>query len=127
MRWKHYTLIVLSVIYAVIIFFFSSLSNPLPGVISVNVKDYVLHFIEYSILALLLMLAEFRSKWRYAVVAAIGYLFAASDEIHQYFTPGRVCSFSDWAVDCLAISIIILLFYLFENRKPFIEQQTEIK
>ena len=60
------------------------------------------HFTEYAILGIL-MYNLFRSfnvsakKSFFAV--AVCFLYAVSDEIHQYFVPGRACRFLDMLID----------------------------
>ncbi len=93
--------------YMAAIFVVSSLPNPQIGG---ETPDYILHGLEYFLLALLLIrlflvrqsLLDKKSKgnftnWQQAcllgVIIAIGY--GVTDEIHQYFVPGRHCSLSD--------------------------------
>jgi VanZ family protein len=37
---------------------------------------------------------------------ALGIIFAASDEIHQLFVPGRFCSVADFLFDCIGLAIL---------------------
>ncbi len=47
----------------------------------------------------------------------ISILYAASDEIHQYFVPNRSAEVQDWAADVLGIIIAILVIkYFLKNR-----------
>lgn len=103
--------------YMVAIFILSSLSNPR---ISDSTPDYVLHSTGYFILTLLvirLLLAEqprillklatifsgyktIDQKllfWHIASLSGvlIAVTYGITDELHQYFTPGRHCSFKD--------------------------------
>ncbi len=93
------------------IFFVSSLSNPGIGG---DTPDYVLHGLEYFLLALLLirllLAKQLRQKnrgtftdWRHACLFGllIAIAFGVSDEIHQYFVPGRHCSFHDVISDTI--------------------------
>ena len=34
-------------------------------------------------------------------------LFGASDEVHQYFTPGRSMEFADWVADTLGATVAV--------------------
>jgi len=44
-------------------------------------------------------------------------LYAASDEIHQYFVPNRSAELQDWAADVLGVIIaIIIIKYFLKNR-----------
>ena len=44
------------------------------------------------------------------IVILFGMLFAASDEIHQYFVPGRSADILDWIADSLGIICSIFLY-----------------
>jgi len=48
-------------------------------------------------------------KRRIVSSISFGILYALSDEIHQYFVPGRSCDPVDFLVDSIAIVISILL------------------
>ena len=54
-------------------------------------------------------------------------LYAASDEIHQYFIPGRACSFKDILVDGTGAIIGILVFYLLHKFLSHSSQRIKIK
>lgn len=66
------------------------------------------HFGEYLVFGALLFNA-FRQHVRAGVSAlsAIGVaaLYAASDEFHQLFVPGRACDPLDWVVDMAAVAL----------------------
>ncbi len=42
-------------------------------------------------------------------VLLTGAFYAASDEIHQYFVPGRQCDIFDWLADLIGVAAAILL------------------
>jgi VanZ family protein len=92
------------IIYAALIFHFSSESNPLPA-LTTHVWDKLLHATEYAGFAVLLSRA-FRGEGfgrarsiLFALIVAI--VYGASDEVHQLFTPGRDSSVLDWAADAV--------------------------
>ncbi|MBI2845644.1 MAG: VanZ family protein [Chloroflexi bacterium] len=71
------------------------------------------HFFEYGVLALLLLRAVYQSGrvdvgsavlWAIAIVA----LYAASDELHQAFVPGRTADIGDIAWDLSGAGVAIL-------------------
>ncbi len=68
-----------------------------------------LHFTEYWILAVLLVGAlnmPWRMSWLMAVFAmVIASLYGISDELHQLFVPGRMCSVTDWLVDTAGATV----------------------
>jgi len=103
--------------YMVAIFSVSSLSNPQIGG---ETPDYVLHALEYFLLALLLMRGTLAQQFAYkgkplwdlvawhqacvvGVLLTIGY--GMTDELHQYFIPGRHCSLHDVFADAAGAGI----------------------
>lgn len=50
-------------------------------------------------------------SWK--ILVAIGSLFAASDEWHQSFIPGRDASVLDWISDCVGILGTLFLIHKF--------------
>ncbi|MCI0604185.1 VanZ family protein [bacterium] len=78
-------------------------------------SDKVLHFFEYSFFAFLLWRAFARERFwtleirRVIAVILIGSLYAASDEIHQSYVPGRYASIYDWVADVAGILGMITL------------------
>lgn len=84
------------------------------------------HFAEYALLGGLIYLAN---RWvmsdkkdRVRMLAALGAsaVYAISDEIHQYFVPGRACMASDVLIDSLgALFGIMLLKIIFAVIKKF--------
>jgi VanZ family protein len=121
----------------VAIFTVSSLSHP---EIAGETPDYILHALEYFLLTLLLIrlllsrqFPHFLKRsgrsftnWQYAcllgVIIAVGY--GISDEIHQYFVPGRHCSlydvFSDTAGALLAYIVASFDYLLLTNCRSWI-------
>jgi len=100
-----------SVIWMIIIFYFSSRSTTGIGT---NETDRFLilksfHLIEYAILTILFLLAISKKKY----VIFIAYLYAVSDEIHQSFISGRTGRFRDTLIDLIGILIGILIFNKF--------------
>lgn len=64
------------------------------------VKGY--HVLEYVLLTALLLRALRR---RMLPALAVALAFAASDEFHQTFVPGRGGKISDVAIDCIGITL----------------------
>ncbi len=83
------------------------------------------HFSAYALLSILTLLASKSCylKTKTSTVIAITYslLFAISDEIHQYFVPGRSCEVRDVCIDlsgAVAGTLIILgIIKLIDTRK----------
>ena len=80
------------------------------------------HMTEYAILGFFLVGARYdgREKCRRVVGRSLGIaaLYAATDEIHQYFVPGRACMFTDVCIDSvgalLGILFATMIMTLFE-------------
>ena len=95
------------IIYAVAIYIVSSIPEPLEGVPLFPHADKVLHFIEYAILAFLVIKAlcslESDKKVIFLRIAtvAIVVFYGFTDELHQYFVPQRDMSIFDLLTDGL--------------------------
>jgi VanZ family protein len=96
-----------AVLYAAALFFASSRSRlPLPDV-GIRYEDKLLHMLAYAAFSLLLYLALTRPHpvvrhgrmW----AVAIGVVYAASDEWHQWFVPGRFAEGTDLAADAVGL------------------------
>jgi VanZ family protein len=118
------------------IFIVSSLPNPQIGG---ETPDYALHTLEYFLLALLLIrlflvrqasldknerrnFISWRQACLFGMIIAVSY--GVSDEIHQYFVPGRYCSlydvFSDTAGAILAYGVACLDYFFLNRYRPWI-------
>jgi VanZ family protein len=112
---------VLAVIWAGVIFTFSAIPGAdypsHPGFLNV-----IAHFSEYLIFGVLLTVAlssEKRPLWISALIAlVIASLYAASDEFHQLFVPGRDSDPMDWLTDTIgaAVGAIIALLVISNKR-----------
>ena len=88
--------------WAAVIFAFSSIPSLGTGLGTWDLAlRKVAHGAEFAILAALIWRAT-RSEPAALLIAA---LYAATDELHQSFVPGRVGSFTDWAIDLGGIVI----------------------
>ena len=83
------------------------------------------HFLEYFVLGALSAIVAFTFKKGSAFQKTIGaiifaVLYAVSDEVHQYFVPGRACRFFDICVDalgCICAVILIAIVISAKRRK----------
>ncbi len=112
-RWgNRLPLIALSVVIVVA----SSQPAVLPQPFTLADKFY--HYVGYLLYGMTIVLAmrSFQLSVRQRVVwgIAFGLLFAASDEIHQAFVPGRSADVFDWCADALGI---LTAFTLAAKRK----------
>jgi VanZ family protein/glutaredoxin len=111
--------------YLALTILFSSMTRP---PVAEAVSDLVLHAIEFTLLAILLIQALGRGLFQrhsgrhLAITAAFGVCYGVADEIHQYFTPGRHSSVMDAVVDAAAtlatVGAIALLGAIFGRRAP---------
>ena len=114
LRWLYYILPV--VVYAGIIYSISSISYISVPKIGLQIEDKILHTIEYFVFGFLLMRAFTFGKSNPAakkvlIIAIIaGFIYSASDEVHQHFVPGRTCEFWDWLADALGIMAGVFIF-----------------
>jgi VanZ family protein len=65
----------------------------------------IAHFCEYAILGALLL----RALGSEVVAVTAGVAFAATDELHQHFVPGRHGAFRDVAIDAAGVLAGVLL------------------
>jgi VanZ family protein len=72
------------------------------------------HVGEYAVLGALLL----RAIGRTAVAAAVGVLYAASDELHQQFVPGRQAAVLDVAIDAAGVVAGLLAWRVLERQLP---------
>lgn len=84
------------------------------------------HFAEYAALGFLLAgvwLSFYKSmRFTFFLSQLLGTLYAVSDEIHQYFVPGRSCQISDMLLDSLGVAAgigFLLLIAFLRQKKPY--------
>ena len=74
------------------------------------------HFIEFLVLGLCLMAVIGKSgkpKWKHVLIAwLIGTVYAVSDEIHQYFVPGRSAMVRDVCIDAAGVAVGVLILFI---------------
>ncbi|MDP3992045.1 MAG: VanZ family protein [Candidatus Pacearchaeota archaeon] len=109
--------VVLAVLIAAEIFFFSSISGfglPEQGGLKVSI---IYHFSFFFLLNFFLLISFNGNKgikFRYLVAALIlSVIYAVLDEIHQLFVPFRYAAFGDIMIDNIGIflSTLIYLYY----------------
>ena len=104
------------IIWAVIIFVESSISDLTTTSIDIAYKDKIAHIIVFGILGFLITRAFYNSSTgnirKYAIVLSIvvGLLYGVFDEIHQSFIPGRYPEFGDVIADFVGIILSQLFF-----------------
>lgn len=109
-------------IYWLVIFIATSIPiDPMPKLF--NAQDKFEHFAAYFILEILLALTlHFQNKFIKLKQNPILFslilltLYAALDEIHQYFIPGRYADIFDWSADVVGGILAILVIKTFLKR-----------
>lgn len=92
--------------WAVLIFTLSSISDLGTGLGGWDLAlRKVAHAAEYAVLGFLLVRAIGR-EW---AALALGIAYAAGDELHQHFVPGRYGSPLDVAIDAVGVAVGVLL------------------
>lgn len=116
----------LLLLWMCVIFFFSSLPGT-PGA-AVPTWDFILerkgaHVFEYFVLTLLAF-AFFAKRFgregfgRVLWTAALfSLMYAATDELHQFFTPLRGAKLSDVGIDLIGITLALLVIHAVRRRK----------
>lgn len=73
----------------------------------------IAHYSEYFILGLLLLINV--NKSYYSLI--IGLIYAITDEIHQYFVPGRVFALKDILIDFSGVLTIFFIYVLIKRKR----------
>ena len=101
------------VVWAAVIFTLSSIPSLSTGL---GTWDTILrkgaHLTEYGVLGGLL----YRALGREALALATGIVYAATDELHQYFVRGRHASPVDVAIDAVGVAVGMLLWLRLRER-----------
>ncbi len=89
--------------YALLIFSLSSIKYASVPDVKFNLFDKMIHLCEYGVFGFILAwtFARLGLKHPYLWAALIASLYGATDEIHQYYVPGRTMEFLDWVADTL--------------------------
>jgi len=123
-------------LFAGAIYYISSLSKVSVPSLGIDFEDKLIHMFVYFIFGWLLIRAlhfgkhESISKKLMMFSILIGLLYGFSDEIHQYFVPGRSSEFWDWLADAIGILIgteFYRRFYKFELQLVQYAVKTTIK
>ncbi|HEY9899895.1 MAG TPA: VanZ family protein [Pantanalinema sp.] len=75
------------------------------------------HFTEYAILALLWAWALPKGRWRFVLAWAAATAYAASDELHQAFVPGRGPALFDVGIDAMGAATALVLCWLWRRAR----------
>ena len=77
------------------------------------------HFLEYLFLgvSLFLTVRDLRKRASFWIPWAIGTLYAITDELHQYFVPGRSCELRDVLIDACGAAAGVAIVWVWRRRK----------
>ncbi|MHA1150522.1 MAG: VanZ family protein [Promethearchaeota archaeon] len=112
----NYIRIIPAIVIAVVIFYFSSIPNPLPPpppsepAIELDVNT-LLHMAEFGLLSFLVAFG-FRDKANDFMLVFLTILYAVLDEIHQYFVPNRFFDLYDITIDAIGVILGFLAFII---------------
>lgn len=132
-KFKHFLWFQLPAIgWATAIFIQSSLSYIVTPDLGFDLQDKLFHAIEYAILGFLLRRAlvfqanQLIREYASWLTILIGSTYAISDEIHQFFVPGRTVDIGDVAADIIGIIIIVLIYFIGKKFKQRGGQQSVV-
>ncbi len=113
-----------AIFWTILIFFLSSISTLTAPDLGFNFQDKLHHFAFFAFYGLLLARAFYYQDWSpgikksYVLIAiTFGSLYALSDELHQYFVPGRDMDIWDFVADSFGIIGGVLLFHYWSMLK----------
>ncbi|HDS00823.1 MAG TPA: teicoplanin resistance protein VanZ [candidate division Zixibacteria bacterium] len=113
-----------ALLYMALIFYISSLRSISPPSIGLGIEDKIYHFGEYALLSLFLYVALLSYRHKsiqssiHIIAVVIACIFAGTDELHQYFVPGRESTVGDLIADCLgAITAQAVIWYYLKLRR----------
>lgn len=104
------------VLYMALIFLVSSIPGGKLPDLKWEFADGIIHFFEYLVLGVFVARAikisypDSHPANLFIFAFLFSFLFAASDEIHQYFVPGRFCEIKDLISDGVGIIVGILTY-----------------
>lgn len=86
--------------------------------------DFILrkiaHVTEYAVLSFLLK----RNFHGYVLTGLLSFAYAITDEIHQYFVPGRSGNFADLGIDAVGVLIGLIVYYWI-TKKGFLQKMRD--
>jgi len=108
-----------ALIYALLIFGLSSFSSLSTPELGLSFQDKLYHISEFAIFGFLIYRSLGNWKrlkgYRYSLSLLIGAFWGATDELHQYFVPGRDSSLWDFLADLLGLAVVIGIFRCFHR------------
>lgn len=112
-----------AIAYAALIYYISSMTDANPPSLGLSWEDKIYHCGEYALfaffgfIALKYYRAEWVKKYIFVLAALIACLFAATDEFHQIYVPGRSATLSDMFSDWFGAIMTLVAIWLFLKLK----------
>ena len=123
-KYSGYIYKVYAFIFALLIFIVSSLpGNKIPD-FGIDISDKIIHFFEFGLFGIFLYQAFRFSGSRarpFLITLFIGIPYAALDEIHQFFVPGRYCGIGDFIADILGVVFFAGIFAKLNRNKSYLK------
>ena len=102
-------------LYCALIFTLSSMSQPPAPDYGFGWSDKLNHAGAYAIMQILAIRASRHvfpdrpAGWRMAAALLFTSFFGLTDEIHQWYVPGRSCDLADWVADFAGAGVVTLV------------------
>ena len=96
-------------------FYLSSLSVPPPPAGPPSISATVYHISIFFLLAIFFFISVIEREWnskKIILSVLIVTIYAALDELHQFFVPGRYMSFDDFLFNFAGITIASLIYFI---------------
>jgi VanZ family protein len=109
---NHKISLVLTFLVATLIFHISSITFPTSTSSTTSLKPIFYHIIIFFIFTFFLSISILKGKNKLLILPTIimSILYAISDELHQFFVPGRMLSLSDIFLDTIGIILASTLY-----------------
>ena len=108
-----------TIIVAIAIFLISSIPGQGTSY-GTSHTSVIYHFFAFFFLQLFLLITTTKSNTKhFSSSIIISFLYACLDELHQYFIPGRFCSWSDIFTDLGGILLATFMYYKHKTKLNF--------
>lgn len=114
---KKYIRFIPVTVFSVLIFYMSHQAQPPHLELGFEWQDKLQHFGAFTLYGLLLLYALPESSRKIIYALLLGFLYGASDEIHQYFIPYRSSEFLDWCADACGVIFAVIVFVMIKKSK----------
>ncbi len=105
----------ITILIAIAIFYISSLTfESIGGSGGIGYKALAYHILMFFLFGFFLTIAIAKGKYESFILLAtiLALIYGISDELHQFFVPGRIPALSDVALDFIGISIASTLYLI---------------